>query len=154
MTWKPGKEIDGPEEIKTIDTPRPCSKCKRLTLFTTKRGRPIHPTCEPDRDWLAEPAYRRAVAELLQTFDVAEVFSRDTLNDRKPSGYDAQGRYIVPPAPYPCAACGTTTDVIRWLPQDVWRCASHGPLNLPVQRWEYRGFPAYIRPVAPFREAV
>ncbi len=153
MTWKPGKEIDGPDEIKVIETARPCSKCKRPTLFTTKRGRPIHPTCEPDRDWLAEPAYRRAVAELLQTFDVAEVFSRDTLNDPKPPAYDQDGRFIVPPAPYPCAACGATEGVIRWQPQDVWRCAEHNPLKLRIQPWEHRGLPTRPVPVE-YREAM
>lgn len=38
--------LDGQPEVKLIEKPRKCGRCKGDTFTTTKLGRPIHDTCE------------------------------------------------------------------------------------------------------------
>ncbi len=127
-----------PDELKIADGPKPCSRCKLPTIFRTQRGRAVHPTCEPVRGSLSDQDVRRAVGEaavLLKPLSMAE---EPPAPPHKPGPQPT----VLQPAPYPCAGCGTTVDVIRWLPADVWRCAEHTPLRLPAQPWEMRGYPA------------
>lgn len=51
----PGKTFDEPQG-KWREDPRPCSRCKQPTQFTTPRGRSVHPGCEGWIDRLTEDA--------------------------------------------------------------------------------------------------
>lgn len=139
--WKPPKVIDRPDPCKVLDQPRPCSVCKQPTIFTTQRGRAVHPTCEPARDHPTPELVRRQFAEVAAIVHPRGIWPEPPAPPYVPGPTPT----VLPPSPYPCAACGTTQDVSRWLPADVWRCWIHTPFELPVQSWEIRGFP----PIAP-----
>lgn len=136
--YKQPAELPEPTELRILPTPKPCSKCKLPCIWGTPRGRAIHPTCEGRENWLAPPVYRRTVVM------VAVVLPGRIGPEPPPVHQETYGRsrpFVPAAAPYPCAACGEAAEVIRWMPQDVWRCPKHNPLNFPVQPWEGRGFP-------------
>ncbi len=133
-----------PQDVTNVlAVPRPCSKCKTPTIFATKRGRAVHPCCEPEdyQTPLDPAAVRRTMADLVTALRPVRITDNPPVVHRKHYGQD--NPYVAPPAPFPCAACGETDDIVRWLPHDVWRCFKHTPMTFPVQPWEGRGWPTY-----------
>ncbi len=56
----PGKVLDHPVG-KVREVPRACSHCKQPTIFTTDRGRSVHPTCEGWIDTLTTDGFADVV---------------------------------------------------------------------------------------------
>jgi hypothetical protein len=66
----PGKVLDRPVG-KVREVPRACSHCKQPTIFTTDRGRSVHPTCEGWIDTLTPEALMDLVFDIQRQIPIA-----------------------------------------------------------------------------------
>lgn len=72
----PGKVLDRPVG-KVREVPRACSRCKQPTIFTTDRGRSVHPTCEGWIDTLTDEAFDDLIFDIQDQIPIAS--SKDEL---------------------------------------------------------------------------
>jgi hypothetical protein len=142
-------------ELFLLPIPKRC-KCGLESIWGTKRGRALHPMCEHHERPATAQQLRQAIALVHSILPIADVGTEGVGAFAYPptDHYRTDRPFVPPPAPFPCAACGTSDYVMRWLPADVWRCPEHTPMSFPVQSWEMRGgdsLPA-PRPAPPIKE--
>jgi hypothetical protein len=121
-----GRELAEPEALSWVEGARPCSKCRTMTNWTTARGRPVHPCCDPRavHDRLSVEAEFDLEDELLTLLPVRLIVDDYATPGRRPR--------VVAYLGAPCELCGHAERTLDYLicqryraPYRSIRCQAH-----------------------------